>query len=368
MNRKNRLTFLVLTMVVFSLKGVDASSSKMSCDDIRVKLRAGGTVMVPEGTYICKEPLVLDKDGSSLIGAGPGKTIFKLADHANAPVVVIGDVDQPRPVKNISVKGFTADGNMANQEVECWNSEKCEGSERNQIRNNGITIRGASDITVEDVNLINNRSGGLVTERICRRLNVKNMEASGNYFDGFAGYLTEDSEFTNLKLHHHEHGSGISLDLNFNNNTFRNVDMYDNKDNGIFMRESNGNKFYDITIRNNGNYGVFVTDSYVEHSCPQGNEFKNMKIHGSKRGKGLFVKGKHCKGDGFKQNILSDTEFMDNEIGDLDYDPLALVIKENVTTIAKDKSVDCIAPTLTEDVGAENIQKFYDEKVGPVLK
>jgi hypothetical protein len=321
--------------------GIMASANADDCEWIREKLKTESVVNVPAGTYVCSSPIVLDRDGTSLKGAGPGKTIFKLADHANAPLVVIGDVDVPRPVKNISVSGFTADGNMANQEVECWNSASCDGPERNQVRNNGITIRGASDINVEDVELMNARSGGMVTERVCRRLHVKNVDAHHNYFDGFAGYLTEDSDFTNLKLHHHVHGSGISLDLQFNKNIFKNVDMYNNNDNGIFMRESNVNTFEDIIIRDNGNFGVFGACAWSNETCVSKNVFRNLIISNCNKGKGFYITG-----DGCKDNVLENVRFSGNKSGDLSYEPKYSLAVNNmsVDSTCSDTQVATIKP------------------------
>ena len=52
-------------------------------------------------------------------------------------------------------------------------------------------------------------------------------------------------------------GAGISLDLAFNHNVISNAVLTAN-DLGIFMRESRGNQFYDISIRHSHHYGVFM--------------------------------------------------------------------------------------------------------------
>jgi hypothetical protein len=256
------------------------------------------TITVPAGDYTCQEPIFIERDNINLVGAG--KVKIKLADNANAPVMVIGSrhtkwmkdpntgredfftvaadgSSQIKTVRNVRVSGFDIDGNKDNQSYECWtpnattpprkpgeaiSNSTCDGTGPSAIRNNGITIRGAEDIQVSDVILNNNASGGMVTEKHVARLRVQRMKASHNWFDGFAGYQTEHSTIEDSELTNNQ-GAGASLDLNFNNNTFLRTKLSDNAHQGVFARELSGNKWVDSEISCNGYQGVFLASSHA---------------------------------------------------------------------------------------------------------
>ncbi|HEX7652457.1 MAG TPA: right-handed parallel beta-helix repeat-containing protein [Verrucomicrobiae bacterium] len=221
---------------------------------------AGGEVVLPPGNYLIRQPLVLSRDNQSLRGAG-ATTILRLADNANCPVIIMGEpVNTPvKTVKNLRVSDLAIDGNRTHQQRELW-VETGEGSE---IRNNGLTIQAVTDCTVKNVAAYDCRSGGLVTTLGVRRLAVTHFESYGNEFDGLACYLTEESTFTDLNLHDNP-GAGISLDLAFNHNTFRNATLTGN-DLGIFMRSSHDNQFFGVVIRDSKHHGVFMAhaEDYV---------------------------------------------------------------------------------------------------------
>jgi hypothetical protein len=213
----------------------------------------GGEVDLPAGRIEIHAPIILCRDDLTLRGAGP-TTILHLADDANCPVIILGEpVNAPaRIIRHLLVTGFFIDGNRFHQQRELWrlSGEGC------QIRNNGITIQGVSDSTVEDVVIARCRSGGLVTTRNIRRLTVRGLESFDNEFDGLACYQTEDSLFGDLNLHDNP-GAGISLDLAFNDNIISNAVLVAN-DLGIFMRASCENQFLNVAIRNSHHYGVFM--------------------------------------------------------------------------------------------------------------
>ena len=216
----------------------------------------GGEVVLPAGQYEIHNPIVLQRDNQTLRGSGPG-TVLHLADDANCPVIILGEpINSPtRTIRHLSVTGFFIDGNRVHQKRELWRM-KGEGSE---IRNNGITVQGVSDSTVENVEIARCRSGGLVTTRDIRRLTVRGLESFDNEFDGLACYQTEDCLFTDLNLHDNP-GAGISLDLAFNQNTISNAVLVAN-DLGIFMRASRDNQFLNVAIRESHHYGVFMANT-----------------------------------------------------------------------------------------------------------
>jgi polygalacturonase len=242
------------------------------CSNIQQAIAAlppdGGEVVLSAGRYLCSEPVVLDRNGVTLRGER-GATILFLAENSNSPVIVIGSIETPvaQIVRNVRVAGLIIDGNRARQTMECWGGP-CDTGGRTVIRNNGITVRGADDVLIERVAVARARSGGIVTERRVRRLTVRGFTASDNYFDGLAGYLTEDSLFEDLKLVNNC-SAGLSFDDRFDHNLLQNVLIL--RDSaiscelpllpgrvGVFMRNSRNNVFQGLQIRNPREDGVFL--------------------------------------------------------------------------------------------------------------
>lgn len=214
---------------------------------------SGGVVVLPRGTITVTRPIAIRRSHQTLRGAGTA-TVLRLADNANCPVLIIGEpVNQPGyTVSNVCVDSLFIDGNRYSQQRELW-KEHGEGSE---IRNNGITVQRVSDSVIENVVAARCRSGGLVTTLGVQRLIVRGLEAFDNEFDGLACYATTESQFTNLNLHDNP-GAGISLDLNFSGNVVSNAVLTSN-DLGIFMRDSRGNQFLNVSINKSRNHGVFM--------------------------------------------------------------------------------------------------------------
>lgn len=277
--------------------------------------KTGGEVVLPLGRIWVHQPIVLRRDHQTLRGCGPA-TILALADGANCPVIMLGEpVNHPRKtVRYLHVSDLFIDGNRSHQQRELWRRQG-EGSE---IRNNGITVQGVSDSTVEHVTAARCRSGGLVTTLGVRRLTVRGLEAFDNQFDGLACYHTTDSLFTELYLHDNP-CAGISLDLAFNHNVIRRAVLAAN-DLGIFMRSSRGNQFHDISIFNSHHYGVFM--AHADQLTPQGlkpapqtacvqNSFTNLVA--SNCGSAAFrVNNATCVG-----NVLVGAQFANNLKGGL---------------------------------------------------
>ena len=216
----------------------------------------GGEVVLPAGEILISAPIVLRRDFQTLRGAG-AETVLKVADGANCPAIIMGEpVNHPqKTLRGLRVMNLAIDGNRVHQQREVWKFSG-EGSE---IRNNGITVQSVTACAIEHVTTAHNRSGGVVTTLGVTRLTVLGLNSFDNEFDGLACYLTTDSTFTDLNLHHNP-GAGISLDLSFNHNVISNAVLVAN-DLGIFMRASNENQFHNITIRNSRNFGVFMAHS-----------------------------------------------------------------------------------------------------------
>ncbi len=281
---------LLMSLLAFGL-----NASAYDCDtltaDVNALPESGGTVLIPAGSFDCHRPVIINRSHVQIRGAGQGKTILRLADQVHAPLVVIGEpqiiIDAlgnyvtAKRVSDIMVSDLTLDGNRLNhdEKKECGENI-CEGDPTG-VRNNGITIRGASEVTIMNVTTHSMISGGMVTEKYCRNLKVKNFESYDNFFDGFAGYQTEDSVFSGMKLHNNL-GAGISIDIDFSRNLIVDSELNDNRDVGIFARNLSGNRFLRVSIQRSGNHGVFMAEAEGKNSCARDNTFEDVNINGSK--------------------------------------------------------------------------------------
>lgn len=300
-----------------------------TCTDIQAAIDAlpntGGTVLVTAGVYTCSDSIVIDRDGVTLRGTGPG-TVLKLADHANRPVLILGQTTAiPTSTRNdIRITDLFIDGNRAQQDFEC-STGPCMGSD--YLRNNGISLRRVADVLIDDVTVESARSGGLVTELGSRRVTIRDFTTFDNEFDGIAAYQTEDSLFTGLYLHGNQ-GAGLSFDLDFNNNTIAEAVLADNKDVGVFMRDARDNIFSAVRVRDSGSHGMFLAENDQNSKPALGNTFTGMVISGSgqdltKGGFGIRVNDASCT-----HNLVVATQFIGNRDGDVSEATPGLVTKE----------------------------------------
>jgi parallel beta-helix repeat protein len=275
----------------------------------------GGVVELGAGDFVITRPIVLDRDNVELRGQGEA-TRLQLAARANCPVVIIGSVETPvaRVVRGIAVRQLLVDGNRAEQDFECWGGG-CVDRGPAAIRNNGITIRGAEDVLVEEVVLRRARSGGVVLEKHCRRVRLRNLEAYDNEFDGVAAYETEDSEFTGLRLHHNR-SAGFSFDWRFNRNRVADCDASDNGSQGIFMRDSIWNVFERLTLRNNGEQGIFIAETReLPGTACRYNRFTRLTITDN-RTQGIRINDASCNPNTIEDSLVSGNALEDISLAD----------------------------------------------------
>lgn len=317
---------LALALAALVLTGLLATNTQgapvRSCESIQRQIDrlgpAGGQVTVRTGTYTCTAPIVIDRDNVELRGEGPG-TVLRLADSANAPVLVLGQTKPTPDVtrQNIRISDLVIEGNRLNQQFECWGGP-CDAE--HWIRNNGITLRRVSDVLVERVVVSSTRSGGLVSEKDTRRLTVRDFTSFDNYFDGLAGYETEDSTFSGLYLYNNC-AAGLSFDIEFNKNILSDVVISrDESSNcapplpdgkvGIFMRQSRDNVFESIQIRNTREHGVFLAQPPGDPTKPAaGNTFSGLVVSGSEQA-GLRANDSSCV-----NNLVVGSQFVENTGG-----------------------------------------------------
>ncbi len=341
-NVNQSVHFKYKTTAFFPQKLASSQSTNLSVDDcefIRQKISAlpssGGTVDIPAGTFNCTSKIVIKKSHVKFRGAGMNLTTLRLADQSPAPVLVIGDdlivqdtngnwITATR-VSDVEVSDLTVDGNLANQDPknECG-AGICDGDVGN-IRNNGITIRGASYILLTRVTSHSAISGGLVTEKYCDHLHIKDFTSYGNYFDGFAGYQTTDSLFEDVNLSRNK-GAGISIDIQFDNNTFSKGLLANNGDVGIFARNLSGNLFKNLKISHSGSHGAFLAQAEGANSCANNNEFQDVIVENSK-GYGIEI-ASPCTGN----SITGASVFTGNSSGCYHVNPATKISVSAETT------------------------------------
>jgi hypothetical protein len=284
-----------------------------SCADIQQAIDSlppgGGQVIIEADTYVCSRPIVIDRDDVDLRGQGSG-TVLKLADHADCPVMIVGQLSTPPGLirRNIRVSDLSIDGNRAQQTMECW-SGPCDSGGLTFIRNSGIAVRGVEDVRVEDVTVHSASSGGLVSEKGCRRLAIRGLTSFDNRYDGLASYETEDSVFSGLNLYNNE-AAGLSFDINFNHNTISDSTIAGSGTVGIFMRHARDNVFAGIRVRNSAQYGVYLAQVNNDDTKPAaGNTFYGLVVADSKWA-GLRVDNPSCV-----NNTVCASQFVGNKDG-----------------------------------------------------
>lgn len=276
--------------------------------DINAAIRelpaAGGRVVLGPTLFSVSAAIVIDRDNVELHGIS-GATTLRLTDSANSSVIVIGSTETPvaRVVKNIVVRNLVIDGNRGAQQFECCGGP-CDQGGLSHIRNNGITVRGTEDIEISNIITHNCRSGGIVLEKYCRRVEVRDFESYNNEFDGLAAYETEDCSFTQMKLHNNR-SAAVSFDWKFNRNLIADSQFIGNGGQGIFMRDSVGNEFRNLYINDNGEQGIFIAETReIADSACRDNHFDRVVVRANKT-QGIRVNDESCVGNSISNSIIT---------------------------------------------------------------
>lgn len=196
---------------------------------IRLLLLLALSCLPTIGAEIITQPIVLDKSDTVLDG---NFRIIRVEDATNLPAIIIGDAGHTEPafrVHNVVLKNFIIDGNKDNQKEEIWDF---------QIRANCITIRGAENITIQNCQVFNARSGGIVIEKGSKNIKIQNCTSSNNFFDGIAGCFSDGVEIDGCVLTHNA-SAGLSFDLLMTHITAKNC-YVSNNNIGLFARNSSG--------------------------------------------------------------------------------------------------------------------------------
>ncbi len=322
------------------------------------------TIQINQPRMICTDPILMNKNHIHLEGivqANGKKPLLKLAPHLSIPLIVIGSektvkrtlslseldsaanplspkvrahlanrltaegpvLTTPRRVEDVSVKNLELDGTLDFEAMhngtdhECWGSKQCDdhNDERSHVRNNAITIRGAQDILIENVDTYSTRSGGIVTEKYCVRLTLKNIKSHSNYFDGFAGYETYDSLIEGAAFVNNHH-AGVSLDIDFSFNKFVRSSFSDNGHSGVFARWAKGNVFSEVAVDRNGTGdhapGVFLAQNNPGDAQTAVIDTLFIRSTFNQNVKGYRLNDAACVG-----NVIVDSHFSENAFGNV---------------------------------------------------
>lgn len=270
-----------------------AASLFISCKQTQEKQEK--EIVLTEDIVIFK-PIILPS-GWRFDGAGYSVTV---ASGANCPAIIVGSaLDDPEESQYISITNVVIDGNAKDQPDEIW------GGRELGVRNNGISVRRAKNVTIDNVQVKNCRSGGIVLERGCRDVIVSNSSSQHNVYDGLAAYESENCIFLNLDLSNNK-AAGISLDLDMNKNYLIKNKIENNGQIGIFMRDSNENHFEDSSV-SRSDFGVFLATSEQGFSAAANNVFKNFVFNSNKTA--FRVNNIECVG-----NSVSNPVFINNGV------------------------------------------------------
>lgn len=216
-------------------------------------------------------------------------------------MIIVGD-DNPDPlflVENVSISSIKLIGNKQNQEWEGWLGDP--NKKEHSIRNNGITVRHAKSVVINNVDVSDCRSGGIVIERGSSDISVINSTCSRNFFDGIAAYESTNVFLYNLNLVNNDY-AGASFDLDFNHNTIANCYVAHNKKEGVFMRHSSRNIFDRLVFSGNAGYSIFLAQSELEGSAAKFNLFLECSF--SDAGETMRINDSSCTG-----NLMIDSKF-----------------------------------------------------------
>ena len=320
--RRRQLFGLTLGLLGGAVLAAGRETIKVEAGDDQTINRAlaalpdeGGVIVLGRGTFRISQPVVIDRDDVELRGQGRD-TVLQLMPGANCPVLVIGSLLTPpgRVVRHVTVRNLLVDGNREGQQFECYGGP-CDGRNQTALRNNGLTIRGAEDILVAEVVTRHARSGGLVLEKHCRRVRLERFEAYDNEFDGVAAYETEDSDFNGLNLHHNR-SAGFSFDWRFNHNRVADTVASDNGSQGIFMRDSIGNTFDRVTLRGNGEQGIFIAETRtLPGTACRYNRFRSAVITGNKT-QGIRINDASCNPNTVEECLVKGNQVEDISLAD----------------------------------------------------
>ena len=242
---------------------VAAGEPIQDCVDL-VVAAGGGRVLLEAGDWELSSHVHIHGSDVTLQGAGAA-TRLRLADEALNSVLFIGTTaaspTEAERISNIEILDLAIDGNKHNQSSEFYG----DGSGHTV---NGVTVRNAWNVVLQNLIIEDSRSGGVVTTDDVRFFVADGLMVSGAFFDSLAMYVTEDSLVIGCRLEGSS-AAAISTDLGFNHNIISDTLMVDNgwgedgtsHNPGLYMADSSDNLIESSIIRGSAGNGIILTDS-----------------------------------------------------------------------------------------------------------
>ncbi len=156
---------------------------------------------------------------------------YKLRDNINEPILHLDNCH------NVLIYNVQLDGNKEHQTSEISRSMGYT------IRNNCISLRNCTNITIVKCTLNNSRSGGIVPA-MCNGVYIVDCTCKYNYYDGVA-------PFNSKKVH--------ILNSDLSNNSYCGISI-DEKTSDFFILGS--------TIKNNGDWGIWIGPNQRNYPIP----------------------------------------------------------------------------------------------------
>lgn len=269
----------------------------------------GGTVILRAGNYSLADGIHINRSNVTMLGEQGA--FLKLNEHVNQPVLLVGP-DKEIPlypndlIRNIHISHFEIDGNQLNQTSEF-------DTTRSWIRTNGIDVRMVEHLSIEDMNIHDARSGGIVVSWHSSNIYIENVALYDNYFDGIALYTSEDILVSNF-LSYDNGSAGISLDNDLKDVTFEGGHIKNNGKVGVFTRDAENIQFHNLLVRENGEHGVFLAN---DDTNPATTGVKQLFIQGcsflNNNGYGLLLTG--ISPSDSANNVVVGNMFLDNLAG-----------------------------------------------------
>ena len=234
-----------------------------------------------------------------------------MAPNSNCPVIIIGD-PSPDPTvltQNVHVSSFTILGERQDQQYEGWGGDPIR--KEHSVRNNGICVRFARSIVIDNMDISGCRSGGIVTERKCSNIYIINSKTHNNHFDGAAFYETSNTFVGNCHMLENDY-AGVSLYLGVTGVYMANLTVMNNGREAFFIRNSTANVFNRVFVRGNDGYGIFLAKSELPNSEAVGNVFSNF-VFGGRNGGYVKVNDPECT-----DNILVNPSYTGEKFASID--------------------------------------------------
>jgi parallel beta-helix repeat protein len=221
-----------------------------AADDVQRAVDSAGpraVVCLQPGEFRLRRFLALARGGVVVRGSGD-RTVLRLDDGLQSPVVVIGDAEARvprRPTSNVTLERLRIVGG---------GTVGAEASvERPYLTNSAVVVRGARDVVIRNTSISACRSACILTEQDTRRILIEQNDVSGSVWDGMALNRTAQARVTANTIHDNV-AAGISAEHLEDSRIERNV------------------------IRENGTHGLYLSDSY--RNTIAGNRFVENVLSG----------------------------------------------------------------------------------------